>query len=264
MIEDARHTFVVPAYGRSPHLRDCLFSLQAQTRPSLVVVATPTPYEGLDALVAEYGAKLVVNPSGGGIGRDWNFALGQARTPWVTVAHQDDVYLPGFVATTMALADATPDATLVMTGYAELLGERERSNAPMLWIKRLLLELGFLGRQAVASTAGKRRLLSFGCPIPCPSVTLRLDGTGLLFREDLKVNLDWEAWLRLAASPGAFAYSRQRLLLHRIHADSETSAGIRHGVRAKEDLMLFESLWPKPVARLLARCYAFSYAPGGD
>src|SRR5690606_6660777 len=138
----------------------------------------------------------------------------------------------------------TPESTLVMTGYAELLGDHERAHTIMLWIKRLLLEIGFLGRQAVASAGGKRRLLRFGCPIPCPSVTLRVDRTGLRFREDLKVNLDWDAWLRLAASSGAFAYSRQRLLLHRIHAGSETSAGIRGGVRAKEDLMLFESLWP--------------------
>lgn len=262
--EDMRHTFVVPAYGRSPHLRDCLASLQAQTRRSSVVVTTPTPYEGLDALVADHGATLVVNPQGGGIGRDWNFALAQTRTPWVTLAHQDDLYLPGFAETTLALAEATPDATLVLTGYAELAGARVRAHTSMLWIKRLLLELGFFGRRSVASAAGKRRLLRFGCPIPCPSVTLRLDRHGVRFREDLKVNLDWDAWLRLAASPGAFAYSRQRLLLHRIHGDSETSAGVRGGARAREDLMLFESLWPKPVARLLARGYARSYDAGGE
>lgn len=262
-MNEMRHTFVVPAYGRSPHLRDCLASLQAQTRRSSVVVTTSTPYEGLHDLVAGYGAALVVNPRGGGIGRDWNFALAQARTPWVTVAHQDDLYLPGFVQSTMALAETTPSATLILTGYAELAGEQVRAHTSMLWIKRLLLELGFLGRQSVASAAGKRLLLSFGCPIPCPSVTLRLDHD-VRFREDLKVNLDWDAWLRLAASPGAFAYSRQRLLLHRIHGDSETSAGIRGGARAKEDLMLFESLWPKPVARLLARAYARSYVAGDE
>src|SRR5690606_36584909 len=81
MTIDARHTFVVPAFGRSPHLRECLASLQAQTRPSPVVVTTPAPYEGLDTLAADYGARLVVNPQGGGIGRDWNFALEQAQTP---------------------------------------------------------------------------------------------------------------------------------------------------------------------------------------
>lgn len=264
MIRDTRHTFVVPAYGRSPHLRECLASLEKQTCRSPVVVATSTPYDGLEALVTEHGARLAINPEGGGIGRDWNFALAQARTPWVTLAHQDDLYLPGFGEATMTLVDVIPDATLVLTGYAELVGNRARAHSLMLWIKRLLLEFGFTGRRAVSSRGGKRRLLRFGCPIPCPSVTLRPDRTGLRFREDLMVNLDWEAWLRLARLPGTFAYSRQRLLLHRVHADSETSAGIRNGVRAREDLMLFESLWPKPVARLLARGYALSYVAGGE
>jgi glycosyltransferase involved in cell wall biosynthesis len=257
------HTFVVPAYGRSTHLRDCLASLAAQTRPSPVVVATSTPYEELEALVQSFGARMAVHTPSAGIGRDWNFALSQADTPWVTVAHQDDVYLPTFVETTQALAAAIPDATLLLTGYAELLDAKVRSASTMLWIKGLLLEFGFLGRGAVSTTSAKRRLLRFGCPIPCPSVTLRLDRTALRFREDLRVNLDWEAWLRLATAPGAFAYSRKRLLLHRIHAGSETSAGIRGGVRAREDLMMFESLWPEPIARLLARGYALSYAGAG-
>lgn len=258
------HMFVVPAYGRSPHLAACLASLQSQTRKSPVVVATPTPYEGMEALVASFGARLVFNPRGGGIGRDWNFALSQATTPWVTLAHQDDLYMPDFAEATLALAETVPDAALVLTGYAELLGDRERAHSVMLWIKRLLLEFGFLGRSGISRAGAKRRVLRFGCPIPCPSVTLNVERTGLKFREDLKVNLDWEAWLRLAVSPGAFAYSRQRLQLHRIHADSETTAGIQGGVRAREDLMLFESLWPKPVARLLARGYALSYQAGGD
>lgn len=260
----SRHTFVVPAYGRSPHLEACLASLQAQTASSSVIVATPTPYDGMESLVAEFGARLAVNPAGGGIGRDWNFALSQATTPWVTLAHQDDIYLPAFTEATLAAADQAPDATLVLTGYAELLDGRERGHTPMLWIKRALLELGFLGRSSIRRAGAKRRLLLFGCPIPCPSVTLRLDKTLIRFREDLKVNLDWEAWLRVAASPGAFAYSRRRLLLHRIHGGSETSAGIRGGVRAREDLMLFEALWPRSIARVLARGYALSYAEGGE
>ena len=100
-------------------------------------------------------------------------------------------------------------------------------------------------------------------PVPCPAVTLRARA-GLRFREDLKVNLDWEAWLRLAAQPGTFAYVRQTLMLHRIHAGSETSDGIRAGVRAREDLMMFRAQWPAPIARVLARAYAMSYATGEE
>ena len=256
------HSFVIPAYGASPHLRDCLASLRAQTRPSPLLISTSTPHDGVAVLAHEYGARLVVHAPNKGIGHDWNVALDHAKSRWVTLAHQDDVYLPDFTENTLAVAARHPHASLVLTGYGELLDGELRTLTPMLWVKRLLLELGFLGREAVIHASAKRRLLRFGCAIPCPSVTLRAE-PALRFREDLRVNLDWDAWLRLATQPGAFAYLRQTLMLHRIHAASETSDAIRAGVRAREDLMMFQSLWPAPVARMLARLYALSYGSNG-
>lgn len=268
----AAHCFVVPAYGDSPHLRACLDSLRAQTRRSPIVVCSSTPHAGLQALADEYGARLILHSPSAGIGHDWNAALEQASREacpeWVTLAHQDDVYLPEFAQRTLAAIERQPQALMVMTGYGELIGsgttdDRPRLLSPMLLVKRALLELGFLGRGAIANPAAKRRLLRFGCPVPCPAVTLRTRA-GLRFREDLKVNLDWEAWLRLATQPGAFAYVRQTLMLHRIHAGSETSDGIRGGERAREDLMMFRAQWPAPIARVLARAYAMSYATGDE
>lgn len=256
--------FVVPAYGQSPYLRDCLDSLRAQTRPSPILISTSTPWPGLADVAEEYGARLVVHSPNAGIGRDWNAALAQARAQWVTLAHQDDLYLPTFTERTLAAASTNTSTVLVLTGYGELLEGVPRIRTAMLAIKRLLLELGFLGREHIASRGAKRRLLRFGCPIPCPSVTLRLSQPPLAFREDLKVNLDWETWLRLADQSGAFAYVRECVMLHRIHAASETSEGVRAGVRAREDLMMFKALWPAPVARMLARAYALSYATGSD
>ncbi|HYM86707.1 MAG TPA: glycosyltransferase [Pseudoxanthomonas sp.] len=261
---DPEHGFIVPAYGASPYLRECLDSLRAQTRPSPILISTSTPWPGLADLANEYGARLAIRSPNAGIGRDWNTALAHANTSWVTLAHQDDIYLPRFTELTLAAASTHADTQLVMTGYGEVLDGVPRTRTAMLAIKRLLLELGYLGRDHIASRAAKRRLLRFGCPIPCPSVTLRVSPPGLRFREDLKVNLDWEAWLRLADQPGAFARVRECAMLHRIHAASETSEGVRAGVRAREDLMMFESLWPAPVARLLARAYALSYPTGNE
>ena len=261
---DKCHTFVVPAYGCSPHLRECLDSLRLQTVHSLIIIVTSTPSIGLERLAAEFGVRLAVHSPSAGIGRDWNFALTQVATPWVTIAHQDDIYLPAFAERTLALAERHDETVLVATGYAELLEPEglRRSASPMLAIKRLLMEFGFLGRSVISSIDAKRRLLRFGCPIPCPSVSLRIDLDAVRFREDLKVDLDWEAWLQLAARPGAFAYDRRVLMLHRIHRDSETSVGVRAGVRASEDRMMFEALWPLPIARLLAKAYSLSYETG--
>ena len=264
----ATHCFVVPAYGDSPHLRACLDSLHAQTLRSPIVLCSSTPHAGLRAIADEYDARLVLHSPNAGIGHDWNAALAQAGTEWVTLAHQDDLYLPEFTRRSLAAVARQPQALMVMTGYGEWIGDgpdggRSRLLSPMLLVKKLLLELGFLGRGAIAGPAARRRLLRFGCPIPCPAVTLRTRA-GLRFREDLKVNLDWDAWLRLAGQAGAFAYVRQVLMLHRIHAGRETSDGIRAGVRTREDLMLFQAQWPAPIARVLARAYAMSYATGDE
>jgi glycosyltransferase involved in cell wall biosynthesis len=254
-----RHGFVVPAYGNSPHLRECLQSLRQQTRPSPIVICTSTPYEGLQALADEFGARLVVHSPNAGIGRDWNVALQNAGAHWATLAHQDDVYLPHFAADTLAAVQRHPDALLVMTAYGERVDARTRTFTLMLAVKRVLQALAFLGRNAIGTRGAKRRLLRFGCAIACPSVTLRLTPELPQFREDLRLNLDWDMWLRLAAQHGAFARVRKVSMLHRIHAGSETSGGTRAGIRAREDLLMFSALWPVPIARLLARVYAWSY-----
>ena len=259
------HSFVVPAYGVSPHLEECLDSLRKQTAPgSEIIVSTSTPSEALEAIAHRHGVGYREHGPNAGIGRDWNQALSVASRDWVTIAHQDDIYLPGFVARTMEAAAGNPGAALVFTDYAELMdGSGEvRASTAMLQIKRVLLELGFLGRNSVSRKGAKLRLLRFGCPIPCPSVTLGPALHDLRFREDLKVDLDWDAWIRAAGRPGSFCFVRDRLMHHRIHAHSETSAGVRDGVRAREDAEMFARLWPAPMAALLARFYASSYEVG--
>lgn len=257
------HSFVIPAYGYSPHLAECLESLRSQTvTGSEIVLSTSTPSEELSGLAARFDVPVRVHGPNAGIGRDWNAARDCATRSWITIAHQDDVYLPEFVERTMAAVARASGAVLVMTDYAELLDGTVRERTNMLRIKSVLLELGFLGRTSVSTMGAKIRLLRFGCPIACPSVTLGPALSGLRFREDLKVDLDWDAWIRAARTAGAFCYVRDRLMLHRIHGDSETSAGVRDGIRAREDMEMFRSLWPGPVAGLLARMYASSYEVG--
>lgn len=262
MVRD--HSFVVPAYGNSPYLADCLESLLSQTASgSEIVLSTSTPSESLYRLAEGFSIPVREHAPNAGIGRDWNYALDCATRSWVTIAHQDDIYLPDFVARTMAAVEDVADAAMVFTDYAELLDGRIRGRTGMLRIKTLLLELGFLGRNSISRVPQKIRTLRFGCPVACPAVTLGPPLSNLRFSENLKVDLDWEAWIRAARSPGAFCYVREPLMLHRIHGASETSAGVRDGVRAREDLAMFSAMWPKPIASLIARLYSLSYERGG-
>ncbi|WDJ07101.1 glycosyltransferase family A protein [Xanthomonas campestris] len=258
------HAFVVPAYGDSPYLDACLRSLAAQSSPSPIWISTSTPSPQIELLAARYGARLVVHHQAQrGIGHDWNLALGATSARWVTLAHQDDVYLPDFAGETKAAIAQEPGAVLVMTGYGELAGEQQRVMTPMLAVKRVLQEIAFLGTGMIRSRASKRRLLMFGCAVPCPSVTVRKDAGWGVFREDLRLNLDWDAWTRAADQQGPFVRVRRVAMLHRVHAASTTSDGVLSGMRATEDLMMFQRFWPLAVAALLARVYRLSYSTGG-
>ncbi|WP_349783008.1 glycosyltransferase family 2 protein [Xanthomonas arboricola] len=257
------HVFVVPAYGDSPHLEVCLRSLSTQSSPSPIWISTSTPTCAIRQLADRFGATLVEHHSERrGIGVDWNLALTAVPAGWVTLAHQDDVYLPDFARDTKAAMEGAPDASLIMTGYGELVGESTRQITSMLVVKRLLQELAFFGLSVRRSRAAKRRLLMFGCAVPCPSVTMRTPASWGAFREDLRLNLDWDAWTRAADQPGSFVRIKRVSMLHRVHAESTTTDGVLSGTRAKEDLMMFCRFWPRPIATLLAWIYRLSYSAG--
>jgi len=102
----------------------------------------------------------------------------------------------------------------------------------------------------------RKRVLSMGCPISCPSVTYNKKRVqDFEFVYDMKTNLDWEAWYRLSKEPGEFVYLGERLLGHRIHEDSETTSGIGSGARSSEDLAMFKRYWPDGIARFIHKFY---------
>lgn len=254
------HSFVVLAHGRSPFLRACLGSLREQSDRSPILVSTSTPSAFVEDAVRDYGVELRVAPPGGGMAGDWNTGLDAAATPWVTLAHQDDVYLPEYGARLKSALARYPRALLAFTGYRELTSDGPRERTLNLAVKAALLAGGFLGRESIESRWRKRALLAFGSPIPCPSVALHRERLGeFRFSRENRVNLDWVAWLSLAERAGAFVRIDEILMEHRIHEDSETTAGVSDGTREREDYQCFRTVWPKPVAAALAALYRLSY-----
>ncbi len=259
-IGTAEHAFVVPAYGDSPYLEACLRSLTAQSAPSRIVVATSTPSPFIETRAKRAGAAYAVNPRvGGGIGADWNFALSCAERRFVTLAHQDDVYRPDFASLTLALFARKPRGALVFTG-ARHVDARGRAHLSRLSaVKGAITALATAGAEA-AGPLRRRLLLAFGNPVHCSSVTLdtaRLPD--FRFDETLRSNLDWEAWLRLHRQGAVFLHAPEPLVDRRYHPGTETTQALRDGARAREDLQMFEALWPRPLARAIAFAYRAGY-----
>lgn len=255
------HTFVIPAYGQSPHLGECIESILRQSMgPPNILLGTSTPSLYLEEVASRYGLALHMNSRRSNIASDWNFVMQASDAHFLTVAHQDDVYDAEYLAAMAKLANNYPDFVLAFSDYREHTNAGPRDETINLKIKRLLCERAFQGSPSISSVREKRRLLNLGNPICCPSVMLnRLATPQFVFSESLKTNLDWDAWLRLADQPGDYLYCREKLLSKRVHPQSETSVTIASRVRQNEDRRMFERFWPAPVAMMLSTVYSLGY-----
>ena len=252
------HAFVALAYGDSPFLAGCLASLRAQTVASRILVATSTPSAYIERAAADAGLEVVVNPKRDGIAADWNFGLRAPGTRFVTLAHQDDLYAPAFLAKTLA-GFRNGAAAICFTGYQEVDDDGYATTSKISRAKHVI-ESVTLGGARSARGVRLRAYLSFGNPLPCSSVTYDLDRLGdFAFSHAFASNLDWDAWWRLMLAGETFARAPERLVGRRHNALTETSRLLRDGVRRVEDLAMFRRAWPRPVSEILAAAYRAGY-----
>jgi len=255
------HTFAIPVYGAASGLGLLIRSLRSQTgRRSAILLASSTPSPELEEFARRHGLPLHINPRRIDIATDWNFALAVAETALVTLAHQDDVFAPDYLARLSGALSRHPGAVIAFSDYSEHSPEGERPTNINLRIKRALSRRAFRTRECLTETRDKLRLLSLGNPICCPSVMLNRATLGEFhFPQGFQTNLDWMAWLQLARRPGGFVYVRERLVSKGVHPASETTATIANRAREREDRAMFEELWPRPVAALLTAVYRLGY-----
>jgi glycosyltransferase involved in cell wall biosynthesis len=255
------HTFAVPVYKAAPNLAALIASLRAQSwSRSEILLVSSTPSAELDAFAKIQRLPLHINPQRVDIATDWSFALAAARTTFVTLAHQDDLFAPEYVA---RLATAMQRHSKVLVAFCDYSEHSSRGARPTnfnLRIKRALCQRAFGRRECITNTRDKQRLLSLGNPICCPSVMFdRSALPDFRFPGGFRTNLDWMAWLELARRPGGFVYVREKLVSKGIHAESETTATIANRERQREDRAIFDALWPRPVAAALAAVYRLGY-----
>lgn len=257
MYTERDHTFVVCAYKESAYLEDAIRSLIHQTVKSRIIVSTSTPNAWIESLCEKYGLLLVVNRGESSIAKDWNFGYDAAETPLVTIAHQDDIYEPKFLERTLhALNRGTGEnVQIVFTDYCELRAGKKVCRNKLLTVKRILLfplRIRSLGKIPFV----KGRVLSFGNPICCPSVTLVKENLGASAFDERYVNgCDYKTWAGLANKEGMFLYVPEKLMAHRIHAESATTKNVADGTRKQEDLQIMCEFWPRWVAKQIHRLY---------
>jgi len=250
------HTFVIPAYKESPYLEGCLQSVTSQTAKSSVLITTATPNPYIQGLADKYGVRVITNPNGGGIGKDWNFAFQQATTPYVTLAHQDDVYAIDFTEKHVTAFEKHKSAKPLMAFSRSTVYKDDVAAVPFKNVVRWLLVMPFHFKRCITSKSIKKSILLFSNSISCPGVCyVKSNLPGFTFDNEAKYILDWKAWYDMSQREGAFIYLNFSSHIHREHAESATSvAGLK--TLQEEELSLLTQLWgntfmPKIITKLL-------------
>lgn len=252
------HTFAICAYKESPFLEECIKSLKEQTIKTNIIMETSTPNEYIKDLADKYEIPLYINEGEGGITQDWNYAYAQAKTDYVTIAHQDDVYHKCYVENLLSYVKRAKHPLLFFTDYAEIRNDKIVKTNRNLKIKRVMLfpmkTLWAWNKKWI-----RRRMLSFGSAICCPSVTYaKKNLPEVVFQHGFRADEDWQTWEYLSKIDGEYIFCNKILTYHRIHGDSETTKILGDNKRSEEDYVMYCKFWPKGIAKVLTKIYSNS------
>lgn len=251
------HTFVICAYKESAYLEECILSLKNQSVQTNIIMETSTPNSYIEGMAQKYEIPLFINPRGG-ITQDWNFGLSKVETKYATVAHQDDIYERDYAKKILEGFESVKKPLIIFSGYGELRNGEKVYDTQILKIKDLML-LPLKIKAFSGSKFVRRRVLSMGDPICCPAVSFNLSLIERpIFKDGFRSCEDWEAWEMISRLDGDFVYIPDKLMCHRIHEESATTAIIQDNARVEENYIMFCKFWPKPIAKLINKFYTKS------
>lgn len=261
---EKKHTFAICAYKESPYLEECIRSLKGQNVETDVICCTSTPCEFIENLTREYGIPLYVRDGKSGIREDWLFAYQKAEGELVTIAHQDDRYGKNYAKYLLQSYEKYPDMTVFMSDYLTL-KERKGEAARLtrlngVWLVKKLLRLPLRLHALAGHRFIKRSALIFGNSICCPSCTYNKKAIGdKMFGSAYEFALDWDNLYELGGMTGRFVCVEKPLIAYRIHPGATTKACIEDDRRMRDEIAMFEKMWPQPVVNILMFFYKKAY-----
>lgn len=259
IIMETNHTFAICAYKESEYLEDCIKSLKGQTVKTNIIMATSTPNDYVKNLAEKYNIPLFVRDGKSDIRDDWNFAYNSAKTDWVTIAHQDDEYNKRYVEEMLKKVKQVKNPIAFVTDYIPIkngkIGPRDINSKIRKFLRTPLKNNKFAGTKF-----WKKAVLSLGNSICCPAVTYNKAVLGeSFFTSELKFNIDWDTFLKIANIPGTFAYVDKPLTYYRVHDGATSKEFIVDHRRIKDDTYMFNKFWPKWITKIIMHFYKKAY-----
>lgn len=229
-----RLTFVMPLYNGARHLREAIASIVQQGARLICVDDAST--DDSAAIVRECGVELVQNPTRLGLAGNWNRCVELVTTPAFVLAHQDDVYEPGYAAMMLPLLESHPRAFLAHCKTTSIDGEGRTVTTPAARYKESLWPREDPYEE---DTAGGIPRLARGNFIVAPSVIFRTTAVRAIGPfSPLQFVTDWEYWFRGLLAGYTIAGTQQRLVRFRRHEGTATRATERTMERYREEIAL--------------------------
>ena len=259
----SEHTFAICAYKESEYLETCIKSIINQTLSSNVIICTSTDNDFVRKLSNKYNIELHVRSGIPDIKDDWNFAFNSAKTKYVTLAHQDDVYNKKYVENLSKKIKKHNDFSMYYTGYRPIKKNQITTdvNCIIRAMLRFPMNFGFLQNKCWA----KKMTLAFGNSICCPSCTYNKEVLGEnMFTSELKFNIDWDTFYKLATQDGRFLYNNKVLTYYRIHDNATSKEFIDNSGRIYDDTVMFDKFWPHFITKIIMKFYKKAYDTYND
>lgn len=251
-------SLIVCAYGESPFLEECVKSLLEQKEKCTVAISTSTPNELIEGIAKKYNVPLYINKKKEGYYTDFLYAYNKSKTQYVTLCHQDDIYMEKFTEEVLKKINKADDNIIIFSNYYDYKEKSIIKNSKLLFVKRTL---NFLLRFKIfqGSKFIRRRILSFGNPICSPTVTFNKKiVTEPVVKCPFRTSHDWYTWIDFSTKKGKFVYIKKPLLLRRINELSETTLVIADKSKQKSDYEIFKMFWPDFIAKFILKIYSSS------
>lgn len=212
---ETRLTVAIPTKNRPEYLRQSLASVMRQdfNDKKVVVIDNASDVE-IKPVVDEIGkgeVEYVRNENDLGIIGNWNKAIELCRTPFLSIFHDDDVMLPGFLSKSILALEENPTA---MMSYTQANKVDPQLNYISIWSELFPNEGLIRGSDYLMYSIEK------GCCVTiAPTVVLRRDvfkKVGL-FTDELCFNsFDFNMWIKIA-DKFDLVFIKEVLVNHRLH-----------------------------------------------
>jgi glycosyltransferase involved in cell wall biosynthesis len=236
-------TVALPTYNGARHLAEALRGVLAQEGVAfdLLVCDDRSGDETLAIVRAEAGdrARVEVNPERLGLAGNWNRCVALGRTPWVAIFHQDDVMLPGHLATVVRTinrcaglrwerrGELTPVKIGLVAGPVKVIDEEGRPVPPSIVAPGGDVIRGVMPHSLTVFPFAPGEFvpfLAYDNPLRCSAVVVRAEAHAEVggFDPSYRYLVDWEFWLRVARRWGVAWLLGSPTVLVRWHPASET------------------------------------------